>query len=280
LELIGRVFLSGYNKAIRGDDLVALGVELNAIEPELRGFACEGMAMGLAFREQLVTRHQSRYGSFLSGIGAPHVYMAHVGAGWAYARLRWRFHRVSRFFDPLLKWLVFDGFGFHEGYFRHHWSFAYKKTSDILVGYQKRAYDQGLGRSLWFVRGADCSRVAESVRSFPEERQNDLWSGVGLACAYAGDVCKTDLEYLRESAGPYAAALAQGATFAAKARQHAGNFAYHTERACQAFCGTSAESAAAVADRARPDVDHDDSGEAYETWRRKIQLHFFGKVAP
>ena len=50
--------------------------------------------------------------------GDEHVYMAYVGVGWAMARLP----RVlwSRLYapDPLLRWLVLDGYGFHQAYFR------------------------------------------------------------------------------------------------------------------------------------------------------------------
>src|ERR1039457_1019400 len=91
-----------------------------------------------------------------------------------------------------------------------------KKFRGGVAGSPRRAFDQGLGRSLWFVEGADASRIAAAISSFPKARQPDLWSGVGLACAYAGGRDQAHLELLRETAGPYVAQVAQGAAFAAK----------------------------------------------------------------
>src|SRR5206468_3903957 len=56
-------------------------------------------------------------------IAPDHPYMAHVGAGWALARLGLaRFgstrRRAFERMDRVLRWLAIDGYGFHEGYFR------------------------------------------------------------------------------------------------------------------------------------------------------------------
>src|SRR6185503_18765465 len=98
-----------------------------------------------------------RFADFVSGPGASHVYMLYVGAGWAIARLPWlrsNPDRAIRHFDPLLGWLAVDGYGFHEGYF--HWpeSIDRRRLPRGLSGYARCAFDQGLGRSLWFVEGA------------------------------------------------------------------------------------------------------------------------------
>jgi hypothetical protein len=81
------------------------------------------------------------------------------------------------------------------------------------------------------------TRLTHHRSAFPQSRQADLWSGVGLACAYAGGVDRRRLEFLREAAGPYLAQAAQGAAFAAKARARAGNPAHQTDLACGVFCG-------------------------------------------
>src|SRR3712207_8380154 len=54
--------------------------------------------------------------------------------------------------------------------------------------------DQGLGRSLWFVQGADVRRIPATVNAFPAERRPDLWSGLGLACGYAGGRTRAEVD--------------------------------------------------------------------------------------
>ena len=64
--------------------------------------------------------------------------------------------------------------------------------------------------------------------------------GVGLACAYAGGVDREAIEALLTSARAYRAPLAQGAAFAAKARERAGIPASHTDLACRIIWGMPA----------------------------------------
>jgi len=54
-----------------------------------------------------------------------------------------------------------DGFGFHEGYFQWSRSVRKKALPKGVNGYALRAFDQGLGRSLWFV---ECADIAESQK--------------------------------------------------------------------------------------------------------------------
>src|SRR5690606_13116717 len=53
LEQIGMTFLFGYHRALEAATPDALGVQLNTVEPERRGFAVEGGAMALALLDSL-----------------------------------------------------------------------------------------------------------------------------------------------------------------------------------------------------------------------------------
>jgi hypothetical protein len=201
--------------------------------------------------------------------------MLHVGAGWAGARLPFRFESTRRRLDPLLGWLAVDGYGFHEGYF--HWpvSVVRQVQPKELRGYACRAFDQGLGRSLWFVNGAEVARIAGTIAGFAEPRRSDLWSGIGLACTYAGGVDAEAVAGLVEAAGAYRPELAQGAAFAAKARLLAGLATEHTETACRLICAMPVTEAAAVTDQALAELGPgDDGAPGYELWRREIQARF------
>ena len=150
--------------------------------------------------------------------------------------IRRRIEAACKKLHPVLRWLAIDGYGFHEGYFHgktQAWpgSFVPRLSQDA-----RHVFYQGLGRSLWFVNGADVRRISSAISTFAHPHHSDAWSGVGLACAYAGGIAPDAIEYLRHEAGVHAAALAQGAAFAAKARQLAGNPAKHTDAACLVLC--------------------------------------------
>jgi hypothetical protein len=281
LEQSGRAFLQGYHAALEEDELQVLALRLNAISPELRGFAFEGAAMGLALLDYLTPWRTNRWQCFARDPGNPHIYMVHVGVGWAIARLPWLRRNIQRpltQLDPLLRWLAVDGYGFHEGYFAWPRYIRHKASPAHLSGYALHVFDQGLGRSLWFVEGADVGRIPATIAGFPTGRQADLWSGVGLACAYAGGVDRMALEALRVAAGPDAPNLAQGAAFAAKARERAGNPTSHTELACQVLCDLPVEQAARITDLALQDLPADSAVPAYEVWRRRIHSEFAAEM--
>ncbi|MDY6785181.1 MAG: DUF1702 family protein [Cyanobacteriota bacterium] len=278
LEQVGRTFLQGYHAAIAQPQPDLLVPQLNTIPLEWRGFAFEGAGMGLALLDKLTPWRCDRIQTFLNGEGNAHTYMVHVGIGWAIARLPFSIPKALAQLDPLLGWLAIDGYGFHQGYF--YWQDYIERFAmpQKLSGYASCAFDQGLGRSIWFVRGADIPRIAQTIQQFHPGRRADLWSGVGLACTYAGGVEKDAIAALQTAAVGYQPQLSQGATFAAKARARAGNLTAHTEMVCQMLCGMSATAAAEITDRALENlplmVPDNRTSPAYEIWRKRIQAQF------
>lgn len=292
LERVGPVFMAGCHAALESPSLDVLTTRLAAVPLDWRGFAFEGAALGLALLDRLTPWRRDRVQRFLRGPGDPHAYVVHVGVGWVVARWPGRLEATTDEapesgstglnareaqrprLDPLLRWLVIDGYGFHEGFFHWRRYLAGRPAPTRLQGYARRVFDQGLGRSLWFVDGADVELLPRTIAALPPERHADLWSGVGLAATYAGGVEEAELRRLREAAGPHRPHLAQGAAFAAKARQRAGNVTDHTRRATRVLCDLAVEEAAALTDAALENLPHRASVPAYETWRQRIQQAF------
>jgi hypothetical protein len=271
LEQIGVTFLNGYHAALEETGFDALSRRLAAVEAELRGFAFEGAGMGLALLDCFTPWRKDRWRTFTDRLAKPHIYMMHVGLGWALARLRRSVTPYLARLDPLLRWLVVDGYGFHEGYFGWPRYIEQRAIPARLNGYERRVFDQGLGRSIWFVKGADVATVATTINAFPSPRRDDLWSGVGLACAYAGGCERDAVKSLLAAAAGHLPALAQGVAFAAKTRHRAANLNLHTESVCRVICGQSAEEVAAITDAALEDLREERGLPAYEEWRRRIQ---------
>lgn len=271
LERVGKTFLRGYHAALTQPDQNKLAAGLNEVELEYQGFAYEGAAMAFALLDG-ITPWKHRFAEFLAETGKHHVYMLHVGSGWAYARLPWLRRRIElqlQRFHPVLCWLAIDGYGFHEGYF--HWHSPLRRKIQALSPYARHVFYQGLGRSLWFVKGAEATKIARTIAAFAPEYHADAWSGVGLACTYAGGVRSDEVERLRDCAAPFHAALAQGAAFAAKARLRAGNPTHYTEMACEIFCHINAEQAAHLCDETLNQVDLEQRC-PYQHWRELLQL--------
>ena len=281
LENIGRLFLQGYDVALQREDLPAVADRLDQIAPEGRGFAYEGAGMALALLDSF-SFDGDAFPRFVARAGKQHIFMLHVGAGWAYARVPWKRRRIEsviRNLHPVLRWLVIDGYGFHEGYFHGKTEASSVDPAAHLSEQGSHVFYQGLGRSLWFVKGADVRRIAECIASFPSPYQGDAWSGAGLACAYAGGIAPKEIAELGRWAGMFSAALAQGAAFAAKARLLAGNPAKHTDAACLSLCGLGSAKAAALCDETFRKINFLLPC-PYQHWRELIQRFFSASDFP
>jgi enediyne biosynthesis protein E3 len=278
LEGIGASFVHGYNLGLKIENVDDLCVALNKVKREERGFSYEGAAMSLALTDHLWRPRHSRWRQLYEGGGFNHKYMLYVGYGWAIARLPWLKltpHTVVAQHTCIERWLIYDGYGFHEGYFNPARTVHRTLRPERLTGLAGRAFDQGLGRSLWFVYCANPCNIASAVNHFAPERRADLWSGVALAAAYAGGVTRAELRTLLGQASGYEEQVAQGAAFAIEARRCAGLQTEHTELAAQELCGCSSEEAGAatqyVLNTLKPEQN---SHEAYEAWRAGIRQHF------
>lgn len=272
LDGIGQLVLDGHHAALSARDAPELALRLEGTDNVDRGFAYEGAALGLVLLDALTCAGLRRWRDFHDRQAGPHTYMVHVGAGLALARLRRKLTLPVNGADPLLGALVADGYGFHEGYFATARALQAPRAPARVTGYAARAYDQGLGRSLWFVHATDPDGIASTIRTFAPERQGDLWSGVGLACAYAGGLERPGIECLRALAATHAPDLAQGAAFAAEARARAANPASHTRLSCEVLCGCDDTAAAHVARTTRANLPNAPDGTAYEEWRRRLRL--------
>ncbi len=277
LETIGRTFLTGYAYAAEARTVTEAEEKLETITTRFRGFAYEGAAMGFCVRDGMPLGGRDHFADFVAGRAEKHDYMAYVGMGWAMARLpRFRWPR-SAGVDPMMQWLVLDGYGFHQAYFhtRKYVGQQYQEPSfpwpaEGSTWYANRAIDQGIGRAMWFIGGTDPRLVAARIDEFAEPRRADMYAGAGLAATYAGGADEAELREFRELSGRHHAMVAQGSAFGAEARLRAGLHVPHTEVATQVFCGLSPEAAARVTHETRPGNSGEGKLPAYEVWRQRI----------
>lgn len=270
---VAHSLVEGYHATLEDSRFEALVPRLDAVEPELRGFAYEGAGMGLAALD-CIAPWKKRLQAFVDGPGAAHIYPVYVGVGLALARLGRQPERCLERLDPLLGWVIVDGYGFHEGFFSMRRFIQERVLPTRLSSFARRIFDQGLGRAIWFSSGAVVERVATTIARFQPARHADLWSGAGLACAYGGGVDRAALETLLTLASPYRSQLARGAATAAWGRRQAGNQAPHTELACEIFCGLTSREAARTADITSENLPADGEVPAYEIWRQRLAAQF------
>jgi hypothetical protein len=283
LERVGATFITGYAYAAEAATAAQAEAKLELIEPEFRGFAYEGAGMGFAIRDGLPIGGSHHFADFVAGRGKNHAYMAYIGLGWAMGRLpHFRWSRIT-VADPFMRWLVLDGYGFHQAYFHTdryvHEQYRepdFRWPSEGKRWYANHAIDQGIGRALWFVGCTDVEVVNSLIQKYPADRHADFWAGAGLAATYAGGVTEDELRRFAELAGEFRPQVSQGSAFAATARTEAGLITEHTTMATGIFCDMTPAQATAASAAARPAGEDDSDVPAYEIWRVRLATQFAG----
>jgi enediyne biosynthesis protein E2 len=285
LEAIPQSVICGFEWGIEVREQWELERRLDFVTPELRGFAYEGATMACTILDAMRGGRGHRTRDLLLGPGRPHIFLAYIGIGFAMARLPRALWKkavpdlTGSEYYPTMSWLAVDGYGFDRAYFDTvRWvdrqevpsSYPWEGSPDYFL----RAVDQGIGRALWFICAGHAPQVAAAVRRFAEHRQADLWSGVGLAAAFAGGCEQAGLAVLRREAGEYRRELAQGVVFAVKARKYAGFVPAHTETATAALTDLTVEAAVVLADSTAVEAGITGSVPAYELWRRNVRAQF------
>lgn len=245
---------------------------LDATDDEVRGVAYEGAGMGLMLLDCLLP-YQKRLAGFLAGPGRAYKPLLYIGAGLALPPMPVDPLRVMARSHDDERWLILDGYGFYHGFFAPERSLRRQVRPRRISGYAAKMFDRGLGRSIWFTTAANTQRIADTIERFPATRRGDLWSGIGLACAYAASVLdEAEMRRLVTAAGPDADQFAVGVAVAAEFRHLAGHPAMHTDLACTISWGADGATVAriATAERART-APPDTTTPRYEAWRRGVR---------
>ena len=273
LKTVVSTVTKGCQLTLQNSNFEKLVVRLNAFDPELCGFAYEGAGIGLAALDCLLP-WKNRTRAFLDGPGSAFIYAVPLGAGMALARLHRRPERFLKHLDPVLGWLIVDGYGFHEGFFARRRYVDKQEVPKHLSAYGRRVFDHGIGRSIWFSGEANVAQVAQTIAAFPESRQSDLWRGIGLACGYTGGVERSVIEALLAAAGSHSPQLALGVAIAANARHSVGNPSPNADLASGVVWGLPSQAVSQMVDVAREDVSANGEEPAYEVWRQRIETQF------
>ena len=272
LRRIKDIFQHAQHNATTEEDLDKLIDHLENTDLEFRSIAYEGASMGRALEDLSrgdTTLH--RWRSLMMGRGAAHITQIHVGLGWALAKQGVPVSSYLEGLNPLLRYRVLDGYGYFDALFRTRQTIQNQRRPENLEGKFFAAYDQGVGRSLWYSCQGESSKISVIVEKFTPSRHPDLWRGIGIACSYVGGFEITMLDELSVAALKHKVQLALGAALAARARILANSLTEDMEMVCRAWCNCSAEEAMMLTIKTEPSFAQDPE-DAFKIWMSKMEL--------
>lgn len=212
---------------------------LQATEKEFLPVAYEGAAMELALND-LTERDSIFKWKQLLDASKKYACQIYIGMGWAIAQQK---KSELSFLDQLshnMQFRLWDGCGYYDGIFRQRQSIKGQKRSEHIQPKDFQAYDEGVGRSIWYICKGDETKVKELITTFDKERHSDLWRGVSIACCFVGGFDENKLRALFVSSGEHKIQLRIGAAMVAKSRIEADCSTEDIELANQVFNGMSA----------------------------------------
>lgn len=270
MEKIKLLFQESKELALQTDDIATFIGSLENFENEFRAVAYEGAAMAFAEQDLLSANSLTKWNLFYKQSATMYAVQLHVGLGWALAKENKEtiplFNTLNAFMVPR----VLDGMGYYDGIFKQRATIKSLKISDRFDISDLKHYDQGVGRSIWYIAAGNPTKCNEIINTFPSERQGDLWRGIGIASVYVGGCDEDTYLELKKTAKDYFSSLAAGAALSVKSRVESNSVTNDTELVCKLLLDTTPNKMVETLHTFLKDV----SATEYNKWLTAIEQHF------
>ena len=246
--------------------------QLDNYEIEFRSIAYEATSMCIALEDLKNGNELNRWHDFLNENSA-HATQIHVGLGWALAQNEISPIEFLQQLEPVFGYRVLDGYGYYEGFFRRRKSILNQQQPQWNDSTATGAYDQGLGRSLWYIHNGEIDAAKHALEKFPVERHKDLWRGLGIAIAYVGGCNEKMLREVFIQSGSYKTQLVGGAMMALVSRDYANYISDDTALVCKIWQNKTPEEIIMLNESLRSGLDLK-AKDVYKKWIEEIEKIF------
>lgn len=243
MEKIKTLFQETKDSALAVNDIQTLVKEIENSDNEFRSVCYEAISMALAEKDIAENNLLNNWKTFLNKYAQAHATQFHVGLGWALAKENQEISTFINLIEPIMISKVLDGIGYYDGIFRNRQTIRLKKTNEKIESDQLKHYDQGVGRSIWYNCTGNIEKCKETIETFDQDRQANLWIGIGIACTYVGGADENLLKNIYTLSGKHSSELCKGALMVIKARTDANTIQPDTELVCQTWLSTTTNEA-------------------------------------
>lgn len=186
IQEVQRVFKSAQQLALKSSFNDDLFEQLNALSNEFRSVAYEGASFSIALNSISTKGNLDIWKQYLVQTKGLHDSQIHVGLGWALASQNSNIEEHILNIDPYMVSRVIDGYGYYFAIFKRRIAIRTAQIPESISDVNKMAFDQGVGRSLWYLSEGNLEKLKRFLLLIPANRHADLWRGIGIAFAYVG----------------------------------------------------------------------------------------------
>ncbi len=238
IELIVLTFQVGRKFAEEINDQVDLASQLNEVDVEFRSMAFEGASLAIAIKSIEAEDGLMRWFEFLDS-NPKYATQIMIGLGWAIGEKDLQPNTVLNNLDSMIQARALDGYGYFMGLFRRRVSIRTQQIPEGIPEGEQMAFDQGIGRSLWYISKGDIEMLERMMNAFPEYRQKHMWQGIGVACSVVGGFDADLLQGLMNLAGEFNVQLKTGCVLAARSSVAANSENQFLNVACKLWLNRS-----------------------------------------
>jgi hypothetical protein len=224
IEEVFTLFRSAHDLAASLDTTEGLLQHLDSAKGPFISVVYEGAAAGMAYRQI-----QAGASKLTVPDWPAHGAQVHIGIGWGIAEAGARPDAYVHQFSGIMQGRVLDGYGYYSGLFRRRRSIQAMEIPEGIPTELLTAFDQGLGRAMWYISKGETGPLMTMIEAFPEERKTGLWRGIGVASSYVGGITPNEHKSLIDHAGSMGTELAVGLLLCASGRVTAGTGSAETE---------------------------------------------------
>lgn len=190
-----------------------------------------------------------------------------IGLGWALAK--WTDFDLSTLddIDAKIFWRIFGGWGYHDAIFKKALIFNKMERGIRVPAEYANAYDEGIGRLIWYESRSDLEKMMDLVSRFDKSRLPDIWRGIGIAVSFVGAY---ELNYFKDilnCAGEYQNNFLIGSALAAKALNSTRTISDEVEAAFKYMFNKSISEIAQMTIKLENETTSDDY---YSKWLQKM----------
>jgi enediyne biosynthesis protein E3 len=268
-QQVGFLFVEGYNAGLE-TDACRLAKQLDALPAVERSVMYEGAFCALAALDLTDSDPSMTRVAELAGTSPDLAAAINYGVGGALSHLGVNAPPELSLTNEFWSWPAIDSYGCHMGLFR--WAEIMISTGypPGIIGLGRRAFDQGLGRAIWFLAGTYPALIGEMVQNFAEHRRADLWSGIGIMTGMYGAEAEKDLRKLTNIAKRFRSQLQVGISIGAYVRHSIKSSSEFTDSACKVICHASSKEMAEIATACMVDSTHYFDRTVFDQWQKSI----------
>ena len=229
------LLIKGYYSVLE-TDAVTFVRQLDDVQPVDRSIIIEGGFMALATQDLTKSATLQKVSELHACVPTlmPSMFQ---GVGGALSQLKLPVAMHPAEIDQFWGFLSLSGYGNYGGYFQWPHFIVNQEVPAGLDRMSQRAFDQGIGTSIWMVAAYEPRLIIDTISKFSDQRKADLWNGLGLAVGVWGLEDSKDMIRLLNAARKYRADFQSGVAFGLWGSILAGEVSDYSAGACSVICG-------------------------------------------